>query len=187
MQARRRGWLAAGMVVVLLGLGTTGALAASQHAHEHGTGRVNIVLEGTQATVEVLAPAESIYGFEHRARTAADQQRRDAALERLKANISTMIVFEAERGCTFMAKQVAVVEEQAHQHGKGRAASKSAEHSEVQAEFQVQCAKPLTGSQVTFGITKTFPALHRVQVQVLSATGQRGAEIKRDRGRVTLP
>jgi hypothetical protein len=156
----------------------------------HGVGYINIVVEGKRATVEFLAPAEGLYGFEHQARTRAEQDKREAALARLQQNISTMVVFEADRGCQF-AKQKIVVEvdvEDEHEQGKGaeKAPKKSGEHSEVHAEFTVTCEKPLAGSQVWFGVSKIFPAIKTVHVQVLSDTRQAGVEVRNDKGSLKL-
>jgi Protein of unknown function (DUF2796) len=115
-------------------------------------GHINIVVEGKQATVEFLTSAKGLYGFDHQARTKVEQDKRDAALARLQEKISTMVVFEADRGCQFATQKIAVEEdvEDEHGHGKGseKASKKSGEHSEVHAEFTVICAKLLAGSQV---------------------------------------
>jgi hypothetical protein len=145
---------------------------------------VNIVVQGTQATVELLAPAEGIYGFEHQARTPAEQAQRDTALARLQDKISTMVLFEADRGCQFTVIKIAVADEVPHEHGQ--TSKKSGEHSEVHAEFAVRCEKPLVGSEVRFGISKVFPAITTVHVQALSETRQIGLEVKRDKGSLRL-
>jgi hypothetical protein len=172
-------------VVAILAMVFAPAYGARQHAHVHGAGRVNIVVEGQTATVEFMAPAESIYGFEHAPQTAAERQQRDAALARLEAQIGSMIVFAPALDCQFTTQNLTVTTEEAA--GEARLASKkSGEHREVMAEFTVVCQKPLAGSQVQFGITKVFPRLTSVKVQVLSGSKQLGVEITHDRGRVTL-
>jgi hypothetical protein len=169
---------------------TSTSSGVSQRAHVHGVGHMNIVVEGQQATVEFLAPAEGLYGFEHQARTRAEQEKRDAVLARLQENISTMVVFEADRGCQFATQKIAVeadVEDE-HEQGKGteKAQKKSGEHSEVHAEFTVTCEKPLAGSQVRFGVSKIFPMIKIVHVQVLSDARQTGLEVKSDNGSLGL-
>jgi hypothetical protein len=177
-------------MVAAVVVGASTSSGASQRAHVHGVGHINIVVEGKQATVEFQAPAEGLYGFEHQARTKAEQDKRDAALARLQEKISTMVVFEADRGCQFATQKIAVEEdvEDEHAHGKGpeKAQKKSGEHSEVHAEFTVTCAKPLAGSQVRFGVSKVFPMIKTVHVQVLSDARQTGVEVKSDKGSLRL-
>jgi len=185
---QRNGWYTLGLMAAVLVVWVSTSSGASQRAHVHGVGRINIVVEGQRATVEFLAPAEGIYGFEHQARTRAEQEKRDAALARLRDKISTMVVFEADRGCQFTPKNIAVVEDvtEGHGKGKGEAQKKSAEHSEVHAEFTVICEKPLAGSQVRFGVAKVFLAINTVHVQALSDAKQSGVEVKSDRGSLRL-
>ena len=189
MEQHHRWYMRGGMAVVL-GVWASIASGASQRAHVHGVGQITIVVVGKQATVEFLAPAEGLYGFEHQARTKVEQDKRDAALARLQENISTMVVFEADRGCQFMTQKIAVeadVEDE-HEYGKGpeKAQKKSGEHSAVHAEFTVTCTKLLAGSQVRFGVSKIFPMINTVHVQVLSDARQIGAEVKSDKGSLTL-
>jgi hypothetical protein len=184
------GWYTWGLMVAVLVIWASTASGVSQRAHVHGVGHINIVVEGQQATVEFLAPAEGLYGFEHQARTQAEQDKRDAALARLRENISTMVIFEADRGCQFATHKIVVeadVEDE-HEQGKGaeKAPKKSGEHSEVHAEFTVTCKKPLAGSQVRFGVSKIFPTIKTVHVQVLSDARQAGVEVRSDKGSLKL-
>jgi hypothetical protein len=187
---QRHGWYMLGGMVAALVVWASTVSGASQRAHVHGVGQINIVVEGKQATVEFLAPAEGLYGFEHQVRTKAEQEKRDVALAGLQEKISTMVVFEADRGCQFTTKKIAVEENIEHEpeHGKGteKAQKKSGEHSEVRAEFTVSCEKPLAGSQARFGVSKVFPTIKTVHVQVLSDARQSGAEVKSDKGSLKL-
>jgi hypothetical protein len=187
---KRHGCYILGLMAAVVVVWAAISSGASQRAHVHGVGRINIVVEGKQATVEFVAPAEGLYGFEHQARTQAEQEKRDAALARLQEKISTMVVFEANRGCQFVTKKMAVEEdvEPEHKHGKGQGKTqkKSGEHSEVHAEFTVTCEQPLAGSQVRFGVSKVFPTIKTVHVQALSDARQIGAEVKGDKGSLRL-
>jgi Protein of unknown function (DUF2796) len=71
-------WQTAVVYGVVCGLGLSFAAAGTtkkrpQHgAHVHGTATLNIAIEERTATVELITPAESIIGFEHQAKSAAD-------------------------------------------------------------------------------------------------------------------
>lgn len=183
------GWIVACIVAAVLAW-VVPSSAARQHAHVHGVGQLNIVVDGKQATVELQAPAEAIYGFEHQARSKADREKRAAALVRLQEHIGAMVIFAADRGCQFATQKMAVVENVEHERaqgpGQGGQAKKLGEHSAVHAEFAVICDKPLAGSQVKFGISKIFPGLKTVRAQALSGARQIGAEITGDKGSLTL-
>jgi hypothetical protein len=133
-------------------------------------------------------------GFEHEARNETDKKKRDTALGTVRTKMNQMVVFDSRLGCKFSEVKTSVVEEKgepgATQPGKDADVNKdqkrSAEHREVRATVAVTCGKPLAGSRVTFGVFKTFPALHETKVQVLGDVKQSGATIKKDKGEVVL-
>lgn len=173
------------LILFLLGLNDS----AAQHAHEHGSGQLNIAIEELGATVEFFAPAESIYGFEHAAQSEQDKQAQHAALRRLEQHIHQMILFEEDRACQFSTTRLEVTGEaesvEGQAHGEEDHARRSA-HAEVQAEFTVTCQRSLADTTVRFGVTSVFPRLHRLSVQVLSDTKQTGTTITNDEGSVDL-
>jgi hypothetical protein len=62
----------------------------------------------------------------------------------------------------------------------------SGEHSEVQAAYRIECERSPAGTKVTFGVSKIFPDIHELKVQVLTDTRQTGLTIKNDRGAAEL-
>jgi hypothetical protein len=161
-------------------------------AHVHGVAEINIAVEGTKATVEFRAPAESIMGFEHEAKSESDRKKRDAALEQLRTKKDQMILFDAKLGCKSSDVKTAIVEQKGDdtkaQSGKDaqKDQKKSGEHREVYGTFSVACDKPLAGSRVRFGVSKVFRDIQEINVQVVGDSGQSGATIKRDKGDIKL-
>jgi Protein of unknown function (DUF2796) len=161
-------------------------------AHVHGVAEINIAVEGTKATVEFRAPAESVMGFEHEAKSESDRKKRDAALEQLRAKRDQMVLFDAKLGCKSSDVKTAIVE-QKEDHTKAQSGKdahkdqkKSGEHREIHGTFSVVCDKPLAGSRVRFGVSKVFRDVQEIKVQVLGDSGQSGATIKRDKGDIKL-
>ncbi|MBN8731297.1 MAG: DUF2796 domain-containing protein [Acidobacteria bacterium] len=143
-------------------------------AHEHGAAAINIVIEGTTGIVEFEAPAEGVFGFEHAARTAAQKKQVEAALATVRTKGGEMVQFDAGRGCRWEAKSVEVVREAGE------------EHAEVKAEYTVACAQAPGGSRLRFGVSRMFPRIERVQVQVLNGAQQAGLGVRGDRGTIVL-
>ena len=158
-----------------LSLAAAGTAKKRHHhgAHVHGTATLNIAIEERTASVEFTSPAESVIGFEHQAKSAADQQKQAAALDLVRNKIASMVMFDPALGCSFAPTKVEVV----HQ---------DEEHAEVHSVFAVSCNTPLAGSKLRFGFTKAFPAIQTVNVQVVAATEQVGASIKRDKGELEV-
>lgn len=146
----------------------------TQKAHDHGAAEINLAVEGKKVDIEFHAPAQAIVGFEYVPTSAADKKKQADAIAGLKANIAKMIVFDPKLGCTIVAKSVEVE-------------NPEPDHAEVDGDFEATCAQPPAGSKVTFGVTKAYPGLTTVKVQAVGKSGSTGAEIKSDKGTVTLP
>lgn len=184
-----------GSSLIMLSFGMVSA-AEKRHrdAHVHGVAEVNIAVEGSKADVEFRAPADSVMGFEHEAKSEGDKKKRDAALELLRTKKDQLVLFDSKLGCKSSEMKTAVVEEKGErskqQAGKSERGhkdqKKSGEHREVHGTFSVACGKSLAGSRVKFAVYKIFPEIHEIKVQVVSDSGQSGATIKKDKGDMKL-
>jgi Protein of unknown function (DUF2796) len=158
--------------------------------HVHGVAAINIIVEGKRVVVEFHTPTEGVMGFEHEAKSDAEKKKRDAALRLVNDRFNELVVFDKKFGCQSQAGKVAIVQSDSisgkdKKHGQGDD-KKSAEHRELRATHNFECQKDPTGSRVRFGVTKVFPEIQEIKVQVLSDAKQSGATIKKDKGDVGL-
>jgi len=166
--------------VVLLAVGVMlPAQTRSRKAHEHGSAKVSIAFEAAtgmpKGAIEFEAPAESVVGFEYEAKSAADKAKVAAALKTLTARFGEMVILPAASGCKLTNKSAKVEAE--HHDAKSKE-----QHSEVHAEFDVVCAKPLSGTEIRFGFMKVFPKIHDVDVTLLVGEQQSKADVENDKG-----
>jgi hypothetical protein len=181
--------LSATLAIVWLSI--SGAAEKRRHeAHVHGIAEISIAITGSK--VEFRAPAESVIGFEHEAKSESDKKQRDVALRTVQTKMNQMLIFDPKLGCKFSEVKTAVVEDrgepgnaapgkEAHEHKNQK---KTGEHREVHTNVSLTCDKPLSGSRAMLGVYKTFPAIHETKVQVLGDIQQSGATIKKDKGEV---
>jgi hypothetical protein len=146
----------------------------TQKAHDHGAAEINLAVEGKTVDIEFHAPAQAIVGFEYVPTSAADKKKQADAIAGLKANISKMVIFDPKLGCAIAAESVEIE-------------NPEPDHAEVDGDFKATCAQSPAGSKVSFGVTKAYPGLTTVKVQAVGKSGSAGAEIKSDKGTVTLP
>lgn len=176
----QRLWTAVVACCLAGGVGLPAAVAgtpAKKHhhkAHLHGVATVNIAIEERTATVEFESPAEGVIGFERMAKSDADRKKQAMALDTLRDKIDRMVIFDPALGCRFSPTKVDVVRQ-------------DQEHAEVHGLFAVSCDAVLAASKLRFGVTKIFPSIRTVNVQVVGATQQVGATIKRDQGEMEVP
>ena len=102
------------LVGLTIGMSCAVARAAEKRhseAHVHGVAEINIAVEGSKADVEFRAPAESVMGFEHEARSESDKKKRDAALRTVQTKMNQMVLFDPKLSCKFSEAKTTVVEE----------------------------------------------------------------------------
>lgn len=137
-------------------------------AHLHGHGTVNIAIEGGAVWIELEAPGSDIVGFEHAARTEAEQAT-VAAARALLERPAELIVLPAAAGCAVEAVDVARAGGEA---GGG--------HSEFHAEYRLACAEAARIDTVEFAYFRHFPAAQALEVNVVTATRQGSHDVGRD-------
>jgi len=106
-----------------------------------------------------------------------------------------MVQLDSKLGCNYTNNKIKVISHQdeeaeehddPHEHEDDHQAALKGEHSEVHATFTVKCRGSLYGHKVTFQITKIFPRLKKVNVQVLSKHQQTSKTIVNDKGSIRL-
>ncbi len=177
----------------IFALGVNKGTAAEQRhaeAHVHGMAEINIVVEGKRVVVEFHTPSEGLMGFEHEAKTDAEKKKRDAAMKIVNQRSNELIVFDKRSACKSRSATARIARGEDHDtKDKTHAAENqkiSGEHSELQAVYQFECDRSPLGTKVSFGVSKLFPDIHEIKVQILTDTKQTGVTIKNDKGNVEL-
>ncbi|MCR8934534.1 MULTISPECIES: DUF2796 domain-containing protein [unclassified Pseudomonas] len=154
-------------------------------AHEHGVGRLNAALDGQTLELELESPAMNLVGFEHAATSDADKAKIAAARAQLEKPLA-LFSLPAAAGCKVASQELKSPlfgdKPDADDHDEDEADKDGHEHhhehSEIHAHYQFTCTAP--GALKTLDLTnlfKTFPATQKVQVQLISASGQQGTEV----------
>ncbi|SDZ64733.1 DUF2796 domain-containing protein [Pseudomonas sp. NFIX28] len=160
---------------------------ASLDAHEHGVARLNAALDGQTLELELESPAMNLVGFEHAASTDADKAKVAAVRAQLEKPLALFSLPPAA-GCVVAQQELESPlfgdKPDAHDHDEDHGQAKDAgghehhhEHSEIHAHYQFTCATPGALKNLDLaGVFKTFPATQKIQVQLISPSGQQGVE-----------
>ena len=153
-------------------------------AHEHGVGRLNAALDGQTLELELESPAMNLVGFEHEATSDADKAKVAAARARLEKPLA-LFNLPAAAQCTLAQQELESPlfgdEPDHEQHDEDEDADGDEhhhEHSEIHAHYQFTCATPGALKHLDLAtLFKTFPATQKIQVQLISPSGQQGVEV----------
>ncbi|RZS53213.1 ZrgA family zinc uptake protein [Sphaerotilus mobilis] len=161
---------------LLIGHGQAMAQAhAHAHAHEHGAVSLSIGVEADTLTLLIEAPLDSLVGYEHAPRTAAQKAAAQALLARLRAP-ATLFTPDAAAGCTPAEFEVdpGVLEPAA------ASTAPSDGHAELEASYRWTCARPDAVRSIDLaGLMKAAPRIARVGAQIATAQGKFKASLKR--------
>jgi hypothetical protein len=146
---------------------------AQAHAHQHGAITLSIGIEAVLLTVQLEAPLDSLVGFEHAPRTAAQKQTAQTLLARLRTP-ANLFRPDAAAGCTPGEFEIepGVLDAGAPASSDG--------HADLEATWTWTCTNPLALRSLDLdGLMKAAPRIARVSAQVASPQGQFKASLKR--------
>ncbi|WIE49966.1 DUF2796 domain-containing protein [Pseudomonas sp. GM17] len=154
-------------------------------AHEHGVARLNAALDGQTLELELESPAMNLVGFEHAASTDADKAKVAAVRAQLEKPLALFSLPPAA-GCVVAQQELEspLFGDKPEDHDEDHDDAKNAgghehhhEHSEIHAHYQFTCATPGALKNLDLAdVFKTFPATQKIQVQLISPSGQQGVE-----------
>lgn len=146
-------------------------------AHEHGVGRLDVALDGRTLELQFDSPAMNIVGFEHEATSDDDKAKVANARELLlKPNALFNIPDAANCSATSVKLSSPLFGDKQDEQGKNDAGDH--EHSEIHGRYAFTCDAPATLKKLDLSnIFNTFPHTRKLQVQLISPSGQSGAEV----------
>jgi hypothetical protein len=147
---------------------------AGHKAHVHGSAKLSIALETNKAgTILFESPADSIIGFEHEAKSAADIKSKEKALGILKQKANELFVFDKSKNCSITPSKFEVKKEDSQ-----------SEHTEVEIEYSFKCEKDLSDTNLQITIGKSFPKINDLDVQLVSDKKQNSLELEKGTGSI---
>ncbi len=189
------------------------ALAASTahagKAHEHGVVRLDVSVEGSRLTIDMVAALDNWLGFERAPRTDAERKAAAQVLARLRDPAQGTPLFAADVGAQCQLTQVEVSAPVLEQDTKPAAKSgaalaapavaptiapavaptgppKGGEHADLEARYTFQCAQPTQLRTLDIGLLDAYKRIQRIHVQVAGPKGQSKVTLRRPARSVAL-
>ena len=178
------------------------ALAASAahagKAHEHGVVRLDVSVEGSRLTIDMVAALDNWLGFERAPRTDAERKAAAEVLARLRnpQQGTPLFVPDAAAQCQLVKAEVSapVLEPGAKPAAKSGAAPASppaahksgGEHADLEASYSFQCAQPAQLRTLDLGLFDAYRRIQRIEVQVAGPKGQSKVTLRRPARSITL-
>ena len=146
-------------------------------AHEHGSIKVGIAIEGSSAEIDIDGPAESFLGFEYAPKTSKEKKIFKDLQTKWTSNLESMIAFDKLLNCKVTeASFEQEVENPSETKSKKADKKESGTHSDIEAKAKITCAKNISGSMLTISLKKVFKNIKKLSVEVVG-TDTKSVEI----------
>jgi hypothetical protein len=134
----------------------------------HGNAKLTIAGDQKMFSIMFEAPAESIVGFEHKAKSSQDKEK-IAQVEKLwKNDLLKLFTPSSDLKC-----KVKTSAWKHSFHGKN--------HSEFQGEATVACEQNTTNKELTINLIQYYPQIKSIRSSVLKANGK--AEVNKQKAK----
>lgn len=182
-----------------------GAAIGVEGAHEHGVVRMGFAVDAWTLTLNVQAPADAVFGFEHAPTTDEEWGMVSQALTRLRADAGALVALSDELRCD--VERVEVVDapemegadhdddgdehdheaehedhdhEAEHEDDDHDHEAEGGQHSEVRFTVVWTCAVSPEGTPATLRLRDVLPDVAVVDLTVITSQGQAGARVAAD-------
>ena len=166
------------------------AVVADCKPHEHGTVRLDISVEGSTLTIGMTAALDNWLGFERAPRTEAERKAATEVLARLRnpAQGTPLFTADAAAQCKLARAEVSasVLEPGAQPATQPAAKAGAADHADLEATYEFQCAQPANLRTLELGLFDAYKRIQRIHVQVAGPKGQSKLTLKRPARSITL-
>ena len=154
-------------------------------AHEHGVVRMGLAVDGQRMSLNLEAPAATVFGFEHDPETEEEIGVVSEAMETLKTRVGEVIAVSSELACELEDVEVVsapeVDEEHAHSDDEEHSHSDDEDaHSEVRVAVSWFCAQSVEGTDATLRLGSLWPDAELVDLTVITSMGQAAGRVAAD-------
>jgi hypothetical protein len=160
--------------------------------HEHGVGRLKIVIEDQRLSMDLDVPGADIVGFEHEASTPAQRTAVKKAKSTLEAALN-VFKLPAEAKCE-IAEALVEIEAGHHDHDKaggkgevkheGDKQEEGDHHSDFHAAYSIDCASPEMVTGIDFKYFDLFAGARKLEIDLVTEKGQNHYEVSREQPRL---
>jgi hypothetical protein len=172
----------AACVTALPAAAQTGGHGAG-HAHVHGVSKLELSVEAKQLNLRLEAPLDNLVGFERAPRTAAERQRVDEAVAKLRA-ADALFTPDPAAGCKLRTVELRSAVLKLGDTAAGKAME--AGHAELEADLVFDCQDASRLGYVEVGLFKAFPRMRQVDAEGVTPSGQFKRTLKRPATRLTI-
>lgn len=185
------------ITIGILGMSLLTSLAIAHGPHEHGVARMNVIVDGANVEIALESPLANALSFEHSPTSDAQRAEVQAMAAKLRQAEEIFLLTKAAQchpaGISLVSENLPpellgeISQEtymnkhdhtaKAHETSVTETHKEPGGHGDLDASFTFKCAKPEVLKDIDVLLFKVWPALHELEVQLVTPLGQKGAEL----------
>lgn len=169
----------------LLGMLLFTPWACAVGIHQHGVAQLDLALEPPQLSVAIHSPLANLIGFEHPPATP-QQQALWVGLQQQLQQAQQHIVLPDAAACTLQAVRLSAPFAD-HEHNHDHDHDHDHSHADLSVEYDFHCTQAAALNSLQLPLMQNFPAIERLDVQMLTPSGQHFFHLNHLEHRLPLP
>ena len=158
----------------------TAAPAQHRHAgaHVHGSGKLDIAIEGSKLSIALDSPADDILGFEHQPKTSAQKAKLENAVAKFK-DAATIFKTPTDAACKLIKAEAGLEQPDPK-------ATKSSEHADFAGAVEFECGAIAKLTTIDLGYFAAFPGAGKLAITIVTKKAQTTREATKSKPRIDL-
>jgi hypothetical protein len=171
--------------------------AVAAGIHQHGVAQLDLVLDPPTLAVSVRSPLANLIGFEHRPVSEQEQadwtrlqqqlQQADHLLQLPAAADCSLSKVALHQPFTEMDTHDGHGHSHSHDHHSDSADDEHQAHADLMVEYHYLCADPAQLDQLELPLMQHYPGIERLDVQLITPSGQHLSQLRQGETLLELP
>lgn len=150
--------------------------------HVHGSGKLEIAIEGDRVSLDLDTPAHDIIGFEHAPQTPEQTKVLDAAVAKLK-DAASVFRMTPDANCKLEKAEAGLEKPEA---GESTGTAEPEAHADFNGTFVFACGAIGKLKAIDLGYFAAFPEAAKLDITIISPKGQTTRQATREAPRIDL-
>ena len=135
-------------------------------AHEHGSVKLELGVEGQSLEIDLDGPAESFLGFEYAPKSEKEKNKFNEVQRLWEKNLLSLFTFNQTLKCV-VSNSSLKQEIELHNSEKGNKHKEEGVHSEIQAAAKITCDKALKDQIIKINLKKYFSNIKKLKLDLV--------------------
>ena len=183
-------------LLLALGTGLLPQTGMTAGVHQHGVAQLDVVIEPPALTLALHSPLANLVGFEHPPVTA-EEQALWADLQKQMQQPGLQLVLPQAAGCSVQHSEMnnpfashtehTHEHEHEHEHEHNDEHHDDHDHADLTVEYRFHCAQPKQLTQLELPLMQNYPGIEKLEVRMLTPSGQHLHILQTSEQQLTLP